>query len=109
MIFINNATIYAKVWDIKKSDKYADLRISTSEKDKNGDYHNSNWFARAIGKAFNQLNGISVKDTVIISKAKLTNESYTDKDGNKKSSFKFIIMEFDTPKGNDSDTEEEPW
>ena len=97
MIFITN-NIFAKVWKIDKKEKYADLRISTSEKverDGNTTYINSNWFARAIGKAFNQLKDIKEGDRVTIKKAKLSNETYK-KDGNTKNVLKFIILEFET-------------
>lgn len=97
MVFIRNDKIYAKIWKIDKKEKYADLRISTSEKvekDGNTEYINSNWFARAVGKAFNQLKDINEGDRVIIIKAKLSNESY-EKDGQKKSAFKFVILEFE--------------
>lgn len=101
MVFVTNK-IYAKVWKIDKKEKYADLRISTSEKtEKDGktEYINSNWFARAIGKAFNQLKDINEGDRVVITKAKLTNEPY-EKDGVKKSAFKFVILEFEIEESN---------
>ena len=97
MVFVTNK-IFAKVWKIDKKDKYADLRISTSEKvekDGNTEYVNSNWFARAIGKAFNQLKDIKEGDRVTIAKAKLSNEQY-EKDGEKKSAFRFLVLEFES-------------
>ena len=36
MIYFTNQ--YAKIWEIKMSEKYADLRISTSEKNQDGTY-----------------------------------------------------------------------
>lgn len=113
MIFINGK-IFAKIWKIDKKEKYADLRISTSEKvekDGNTSYINSNWFARAIGKAFNQLKDFEEGDRAVITKAKLSNEPY-EKDGEKKSVFKFVIMEFEpkegaqTPVNADDDSED---
>ena len=98
MVFIRNDKIFAKVWKIDKKERYADLRISTSEKvEKNGEtsYINSNWFARAVGKAFNQLKNINEGDRVTITKAKLSNEPY-EKDGEKRSAFKFVILEFES-------------
>ena len=32
---------YATLWDVKPAEKYTDLNISTSEKDKDGNYVNS--------------------------------------------------------------------
>lgn len=106
MVFVRNDKIFAKVWKIDKKDKYADLRISTSEKiekDGNTDYVNSNWFARAIGKAFNQLKDINEGDRVVITKAKLSNELY-EKDGEKRSAFKFVILEFESGEENSAPT-----
>ena len=98
MVFVRNDKIFAKIWKIEKKDKYAELRISTSEKvdkDGNTEYVNSNWFARAVGKAFNQLKDINEGDRVVITKAKLSNELY-EKDGQKRSAFKFVVLEFES-------------
>lgn len=89
----NTNTIYAKVWTIKPSEKYLDLQISTSEKDEDGNYKNSSWFPRVIGKAFNTLKNLKEGDRICITKSKFTNERYEDKDGNKRSYFKFLILE----------------
>jgi single-stranded DNA-binding protein len=101
MIFIRpNAEIkiFAKVWNVEAKEKYTDLRISTSEKvekDGNTSYINSNWFARAVGKAHNQAKNLSQGDSVVITKAKLSNEPY-EKDGQKRSAFKFVVLEFES-------------
>lgn len=97
MVFVNNK-IFAKVWKTDVKEKYTDLRISTSEKiEKNGEtsYINSNWFARAIGKAHNQAKNFKEGDRVTITKAKLSNEPY-EKDGEKRSAFKFVVLEFES-------------
>lgn len=117
MILVTGNKIYSKIWKIDKKEKYADLRISTSEKvEKDGktEYVNSNWFARAVGKAFNQIKDYNEGDNAVIIKAKLSNETY-EKDGQKRSALKFVIMEFEgasdtapvTQKNSDSDSEED--
>lgn len=115
MVLVTGNKIYSKIWKIDKKEKYADLRISTSEKiEKDGktEYVNSNWFARAVGKAFNQLKDFKEGDNAVITKAKLSNEQY-EKDGQKRSALKFVIMEFegasDTAPAtqNNSDSEED--
>lgn len=115
MVLIRNDKIFAKIWKIDKKEKYADLRISTSEKiekDGNTTYENSSWFARVIGKAFNQLKDINEGDRVVITKAKISNPPY-EKDGEKRSILKFTIMEFESkentqsPENNASDSEED--
>ena len=97
MVFVNGK-IYAKVWNVDVKEKYTDLRISTSEKvekDGNTSYINSNWFLRAVGKGHNQAKNFSQGDSVIITKAKLSNEPY-EKDGQKRSAFKFVALEFES-------------
>lgn len=98
MAFWNKET-YAKVWKIETKEKYTDIRISTSEKDnrEEGKYINSNWFARCVGKANNQITKINEGDRIKITSSKISNESYEDKnDGSKKSALKVIIFEFET-------------
>ena len=75
MIF-NENKIYAKVWKVTPSEngKYVDLQITTSEKDNDGNYVNSSWFPRVIGKAVNTLKGLKREDRIIILKSKFTNE-----------------------------------
>ena len=93
MIF-NDNKIYAKVWKVTPSEngKYVDLQITTSEKDSNGDYVNSSWFPRVIGKAVNTLKGLKREDRIIITKSKFTNER-RDTDDSKKSFIRFLILE----------------
>ena len=113
MVFVTNK-IFAKVWNADSKEKYTDLRISTSEKvekDGNTFYINSNWFARAVGKAHNQAKKLKEGDKIIIKRAKLSNETY-EKDGQKKSSLKFVILELDGEENtkapeNASDSEED--
>ena len=91
----NSGKIYATVWKSTPSEngKYIDLQVSTSEKNQNDEYVNSSWFPRAIGHAANSLKDVKEKDRICITKSKFSNEKYTDKDGNKRSSFKFLILE----------------
>lgn len=93
MIF-NKTPIYAKVWSVTPSDKYIDLRISTSEKSQDGTYIHSTWFSRAIGGAVVALKNVKEGDRICITTSKFTNEAYKKNDGDKpKSYFKFLIIE----------------
>lgn len=93
MIYVDNK-IYAKVWTVKKFDKYMELRVSTSEKDGEGNYINSTWFPRLIGHAFNSLKDtLKEGDRIVINKAKFTNESYTNNEGVTKSALKFLVYD----------------
>lgn len=99
MIYCNNKT-YARVWKVTPADngKYIDLQITTSEKDMEGNYVNSSWFPRCIGKSVNTLKGVKREDRIIISKCKFTNERYTAEDGTTKSRFRLIILEAEIEK-----------
>ena len=94
MIF-NSNKIYAKVWKVKPADnnKYIDLQITTSEKTQDDEYVNSGWFPRVIGHAVNSLKNVKEGDRIVITKSKFTNERYEDSEGNKKSFFRFLILE----------------
>ena len=113
MVFVNNK-VFAKVWNVDVKEKYTDLRISTSEKvekDGNTSYINSNWFARAVGKAHNQAKNLKQGDNIVITRAKLSNELY-EKDGQKRSALKFTVLELEskeensTPVATDDDSDE---
>lgn len=93
MIF-NDNKIYAKVWKVTPSEngKYIDLQITTSEKDSEGNYVNSSWFPRVIGKAVNTLKDLKREDRIVITKSKFTNERRNTDDGIK-SIFRFLILE----------------
>lgn len=104
MIFIHDK-IYAKVWKVDQKGKYIDLQMSTSEKDANGNYVNSGWFPRAIGKAFTAFKDrLKTGDRIIITKSKMTNERYTAQDGTKKSAFKFLILEAEIEDAHSNDS-----
>ena len=94
MFFVTNR--YAKIWKIfKEKEKYVDMSVGTSEKDKDGEYRNSQWPARAIGHAFQQYkNGEIAEGQQYAIRGKLTNERYQDDDGNWKDNYRLLIMDF---------------
>ena len=94
-VIFNSNKIYAKVWKVKPADnkKYIDLQITTSEKNQDDEYINSGWFPRAIGHAVNSLKNVKEGDRIVNTKSKFTNERHEDNDGNKKSFFRFLILE----------------
>jgi len=49
MILFNKA--FMKVWKVEKKEKYTALNCSTSDKQQDGSYKNSNWNVRLVGKA----------------------------------------------------------
>lgn len=44
-------TAFMKVWKVDKKDNYIALNVSTSDKQQDGTYKNSNWNVRLVGKA----------------------------------------------------------
>lgn len=115
MIFCTNP-IYARVWKIEQPvdengnpRKYLELNISTSEKQEDGTYKNSNWHPRVIGHAYNSLKNLKEKDKIIITKVKLTNEYYK-KEGEEtgKSYFKFLILEAKIDDGDAPSPDQQP-
>ena len=108
MIFCNSE-VYAKVWEVKPSEKYLDVQFSTSEKQQDGTYKYSRWFGRAIGHAFNSMKDkVKAEDKIKITKCKITNEPYTDKDGNKKFVLRVLILEVELPDAAPAPVEQAP-
>ena len=89
---------FAKIWKVEREEKRIKLNISTSEKDRDNKWHNSYWNAIALGTAKTQIENGEIKESDFckIASGKVTNESYTAKDGNKKSYLQVTIFAFDT-------------
>lgn len=93
-MFFCEGKFFAKVWSIKKEEKYLDLRISTNEKDQDGEWHDSTWFTRVIGHAFNSLKDtLKEGDNIVINRIKFSNEGEKGDDGKWKSYFKVLILD----------------
>lgn len=93
MFFAKNLKTYAKVWKIERQEKYTNLKLSTSEKDKNGQIIYSNWYARAIGHAHNALANVQEGDRIVVDTVKFSNETKTLQDGTKKAYFEVLILD----------------
>jgi hypothetical protein len=75
----------ATFWSLEDKGTYAVVKLGTSSKDKEGNWHNSTWsFVRFVGKAYNNnLLNLEEKDRIEILSGKIDREPYTDKDGNR--------------------------
>lgn len=75
----------ATFWEIKEDhDIWAVVSISTSRKDKEKEWHNSNWsFCRFVGNAYKGLHDLEKKDRIVIKAGVIAQEAY-DSDGEKK-------------------------
>lgn len=74
----------ATYWQTReKHEKYAIVSLSTSRKDKEGNWYNSNWgFVRFVGNAINGLDELEPKDRIEIVQGTISSEPYM-KDGEK--------------------------
>ena len=75
---------YAIVWSVEDKGNYINGRISTSEKDnRTGEYINSSWFVRFVGKAKEKALTLQERDRIKILSAKITNPLVKLDSGNK--------------------------
>lgn len=74
----------ATFWEVReKKEKYAVVSLSTSRKDKEGNWYNSGWgFTRFIGAAMNGIDELEPKDRIEILQGSISMEPYM-KDGEK--------------------------
>lgn len=94
MFFIKDT--FAVVWSVDKiEDRYAKVRIGTSEKDQQGVYINSNWFATFVGKAKNKAETLNAKDRINILSAKISNVSKKQEDGSYKTYLNVVVFDFE--------------
>ena len=99
---------YAKVWEVKRiEEKYIDLRISTSKKDKDGNYEQDfGGFVRLVGKARTEGEYLNVGDSFKIVRCGVENRY----DNEKKMTYtNFIVFELEIQekKAEDASLEEE--
>lgn len=97
MFWVQNR--YARVWKIfrpKNAEaKYYDLRVSTSEKKSDDEWENSDWNARAIGKAYNQIKKGDIDERSDYSiRGKITNVRWRDDEDEYHDNYRLVIMEF---------------
>lgn len=92
MFFIKDT--YATVWQVEDKGNYLGGRISTSEKDQNGEYVNSNWFVAFFGKAKEKAVGVSERTRIKILSGKVTNVMKGEGE-NKKSYLNVAIFDFE--------------
>jgi len=83
MIYIKDQR--ANVWTIENKGNYTQVKLGTSRKDKQtGEYKNSNWsFVRFVGEAHKKAQSLSEKDRIVIKGGGISQEPYTDQQGNR--------------------------
>jgi len=75
----------ATFWKIvEDKESYAVVRLSTSRRDKEKNWHNSSWsFCRFVGNAYNNLESLREKDKIEIVSGTISREPYVDQNGEK--------------------------
>ena len=72
---LSSRGFWAKVWKVENCGNYTQLQISTSKKDKDGNYvKDYSGFVRLIGHAHNKAKEISDGDSIKVSNFELTNK-----------------------------------
>ena len=106
---------WAKIWEIKAiNEKYSDIRISTSKKDKDGNYvQDFGGYVRMVGKAHSQMSYLSEGDRFKIERCGV--ENHYDK-AKKITYYNFVIFEIEAEESEGaptvpeaSDTEDNPF
>ena len=108
--FIKDA--FAIVWSVDKvEEKYVKARIGTSEKDQQGQYVNSSWFATFVGKAVAKADSLEPKDRITIHSGKIQNVSVKQSEatGQTKATYKnyLNVVIFDFTKQGENKVDEE--
>lgn len=100
---------YAKIWEIKKiADKYSDIRISISVKDKNTDRYDQTFggYVRLVGQAHEQMKYLSEGDKFKIVRCGVKNHYDKDK---KTTYWDPVVFEMDAIDPADPKPEDNPF
>lgn len=100
---------YAKLWSIDNSGTYPKARITTSEKNKDGEWDKSktsSWFATFFGEAKEKASELDGTERIKITKGKITNISKKQDDGTWKSYLNVIVFDFESPNGSSNKRQE---
>lgn len=103
---------FAKVWDIQPKERYIELRITTSKKNKDSKEYEQDFsgFVRCLGKAFDKAKELTKGDLVTLGDVEVTTKYDTERD---KTYTNFIVWDFEkqkqgTPPKNPSDVPLQP-
>jgi hypothetical protein len=94
---------FATIWGWDDQGKYTKVRLSTSEKNQDGEYENSSWLARFVGKAHEKISDASERDRIKILSGKINNISRKQDDGSFRSFLNVVVFDFEfVDQNNDS-------
>ena len=72
MFYINDAK-FVKVWEVEDKGNYAKMKVSTTDKDKDGNKEYTNWFAMVVGKAYEVAKTLNEGDVITVKGGKISN------------------------------------
>jgi hypothetical protein len=84
----------AKIWEIRPQDKYSEVKISTSKKNKDTDEYEQDFsaFVRFIGKAHEKCQSLKGDEMIKLLEVEVTNKYVKDKN---KSYYNCVCFNFD--------------
>lgn len=74
----NTKATFAKVWSVEDKGNYVKTQISTSRKDKDGNYINSSWFANFVGKCVDKARELERGTRIKITAGTIENKKTDD-------------------------------
>jgi hypothetical protein len=93
---ISFSKAFATYWGTEKEgEKFATVKLSTGDKQKDGTYINTNWFATFVGKALEKLDDLKSKDKIQIT-GKISNPYNKE---TKKSFLSLLVWDFEFSDG----------
>ena len=94
---MNITNTYATVWEVLSREYPARIRLSTSRKDRDNNYVNSNWFGALFGEAFNKVGLLPTQERcrIKITNATVERVSVKQEDGSYKNYVNLTIFDFE--------------
>jgi hypothetical protein len=97
----------AKLWSINLEGRFPKSRITTSEKNQNDEWVNSDWFGTFMGGAKDKAKKLKGTERIKILKGKVTNPSKKMDDGSYKHYLNVSIFDFEVIGSRSSPIEQE--
>lgn len=94
---------YVKVWSVDAKEKYVDAKVSTSTKQKDGTYENSNWIIRFVGNSVDKARMLGKGDVIEITSGGIKNTYDKEK---KVTYYNTVVFNFEITSSTNSVTED---
>lgn len=83
---------FVKIWSIEDKGKYAKAQVSSSQKNKEGQYENSSWNMNFVGKAKDKILMCDKGDTIEITQGGVSNSYNKEK---KETYYNLVVFDFE--------------